>query len=346
MGIYNVCLIFIISGIIFHYILKNRRFDNLFVIITMLLLFVVASFRNCGYDYENYQIVYENCRDSNWENQDLGFAWLASILPSYRMLLVVMAALTMLPMYYCLQKLSPLPIFSLLMLYPIFLIPTIMGQMRQGVAMFFILTAYLVRHKKLLCIILMAASILMHTAALIGLLYFLPLRRKYHIALYLALFFVAIFTGPYIEHLLAYFIDLLGIPILTYKYESYHAAETLNGFSLGLNTAVLIRCFIFVLAYYMLSGTVYENHHFLNLYFLSIIIYLALGFIPQIGGRGSAYFSILDIFLIPQLICVAQSGTKRFVLSLGFILLAILRYVHFFSSGFNYTSYVPYVFTI
>lgn len=346
MEIYNTCLLLIIIGIILHYILKNQQFDHLFVILTMLLLFIVASFRNCGYDYENYYGVFLDCKSGNWENKDLGFAWLASILPSYRLLLVFMAVLTFIPLYYCIQKLSPIPIFSLLILYSTFFFPAIMGQMRQGAAMFFILTAYLMRQRKLPCIILLLAGIIMHTAALIGLLYFLPLRKKYHMALYLSLFVVALFIGPYLGQLLSHFIKLLGVPMLAYKYEVYYTTETLNGVSLGLNTAVFIRCFIFVLAYYMLSGTAYENHQFLNLYFLSIIIYLALGFIPQIGGRGSAYFSILDIFLIPQLISVSKSGTKRFVLILGFILLAILRYVHFFGSNFNYDSYVPYVFTI
>lgn len=316
--------------------------DTVFFGVGVLLLFGVASFRGCGYDYENYHGIFLNCQMGHWEDQDFGFAWLASIMPSYRALLIAMSALTFIPLYYCTKRLSPIPIFSLLLLYPVFFLPSAMGQMRQGVAMFFILTAYVVRDKKLPCIILLLASMLMHTAAVIGLLYFLPLRKQYRLHVYIIVFVVSIFIGASLEHFLARIMSLSDL--WAAKYAAYYSTETLEGLSLGLNTAVLIRCFIFVLMYYMLPGTAYDNPRLLNLYFMSIVLYLAFGFIPQIGGRGSFYFSILDVFLIPQLICVASSKNKRLVLSMAFILLSVLRYAQFFLSEFNYDSYVPYNF--
>lgn len=345
MGIYNFCLVFIIVGILLHFVCRSKEFDRLFFVVTILLLFVIASFRGVGYDYESYHGIFLDSRIGYFDGHELGFVWLASILPSYRMLLIVMAALTFIPFYYCAKQLSPIPIYTLLLLYTTLFLPTIMGQMRQGVAVFLILTAYFIRQHRFPCVILVVTALLFHTSALIGLIYFLPLRKKYNITIYIAVFIVALFIGAYFEPLLGNFIRRFGSSLITNKYDLYYTTETLRGISIGFNSAVLIRCFVFVLSYYMLSGTLYENHKLLNLYFFSIIIYLTFGFIPQIGGRGALYFSVLDLFLIPQMIHVAKTDFKRLTLCLGFILLSVLRYIQFFSSEFNYDSYVPYIFT-
>lgn len=345
MSVYNFCFTFIIIGILLHFVCRSKEFDRLFFVVTILLLFVIASFRGVGYDYESYHEIFLDCQMGRFDGQDLGFAWLSSILPSYRMLLITMAALTFVPFYYCTKQLSPIPIYTLLIYYTLFFFPSTMGQMRQGMAIFFILTAYLVRQHRLSCVILIITGLVFHSSALIGLLYFLPLRKKYNITLYLTIFVVAIPIGNYLEPLLGTLVERYGNTLMTYKYNVYYMGETMQGYSIGLNTAVLIRCTVFVLSYYMLSGTPCENHQFLNLYFLSIIIYLTFGFIPQIGGRGSVYFSILDLFLIPQMIHVAKTDFKRLTLCLGFILLSVLRYIQFFNSESNYDSYVPYIFT-
>lgn len=306
-----------------------------------ILMLLIAACRTKGYDYQSYKNIYNLCNSGITQGQDPGFTLLCIISPSYRILLILMAALSIIPLIKLCKEWSPIPVFSLLIVFTLVFFPGVMGQMRQNVATMLILLAYYYRkeHNKKYIFIL-AYAVTIHTAAILGILYFVPMKRRYSFVIYMAIFIASIACSSIIQNIFGDYIGLFG-SIAQDKFEVYNQLETQRNVSLGLNTAVLIRIIVFTLAYIYLKGTKYDNPQFLNIYFISIVWYMLFSFLPQLGSRGSAYFSILDIFLIPQIIYSLKSY-QRIICSIGFIVLSILRFYQFFGDDFNSNSYLPY----
>lgn len=320
---------------------KISRSEIVELIIFGILMLLIAAGRTKSYDYQSYKDIFYWCSKGITQGQDPGFALLCIISPSYRILLILMATLSIIPLIKLCKEWSPIPVFSLLIVYTVVFFPGVMGQMRQNVATMLILLAYYYRkeHYKLYLFIL-AYAVTIHTAAILGLLYFVPMRRRYSYVIYMSIFIASIACSSIIQNIFGDYIGYFG-SMAQEKFEIYNRLETQRNISLSLNIAVLIRLIVFTLAYAYLKGTKYDNPQFLNIYFISIVWYLLFSFLPQFGGRGSAYFSILDIFLIPQIIYSLKSY-KRIICSIGFIALSILRFYQFFGDDFNRSSYLPY----
>ncbi len=311
-----------------------------------IVLFLMVGLRGIGYDYDSYRRIYMLARGGLApKGIDPGFDILCSVIPSFRMLLLFMSAITFIPLYRVIKNKSDYCFLSLLLFSTTFLFPTVMGQMRQGVTIFVMCYAYFRwRDNKVVFLSLWVLCCTLHTSALLAIVLLVPVKRLFPLYVYIGLIVIALVINSALSSIFAPFLNGLSMledTNVSDKLNYYNTTETEMGVSLGFNTAVVIRCFVVIMTYFFLKRTSRDNASVLNLYFLSIFIYLSLSFIPQIGGRGSQYFSVLDLILIPHLI-KEYRGFWRMSMIVLFIGLSVLRFGQFFKDDYNRQCYVPY----
>lgn len=298
-----------------------------------------------GYDYDNYLEIYNTVHNGlEVHGIDIGFRFLCVVMPNFRLLLLFMAIVTLLPLYWVLKEKSDYVFLSLLIFFTTVFLPMVMGQMRQGVAVFMMLYAYYRWKGTKVFWLLLVMSAAIHISALIAVLFLLPAKKLFPIYVYIVLVGCAFLFGRILAPVFLPFMNAIGIMEDTnvmYRVSFYSASETAAGLSLDFNTAVFIRCFIFMLGYIVLRKQKNGDASDLNLFFFSIIIYLSFAFLPQLGGRGSLYFSVLDMILIPSILKTYKGGMRTILIAV-FIILSGLRLNHFFSDENNLASYVPY----
>lgn len=325
-------------NLLYDRIAKNRI---VFFCIFVLLVLIIGC-RATGYDYWNYIYIHKLAQSGKEvELVEPGFLFLCSILPTYRLMFLGMAFLTVAFNVTFLYKKSPLFYFSLFLLCTTFLFPTFMGQMRQGVALGIMAWAiYNIQNKKLF-FLLLALAACFHISALLGLLALFIPKKKRSLKYYLLGLVVAFLLGRLTPLVVDWVLGLLSTESLIWQ-KLFFYTETQDAI-LGINTAVLIRLVILFLCYWRMDKIEEPSFPFwVNIYHYSILLYMVLGFVPQMAARGSLYFSYYELLLVPFFI---QSFTRynRLIMAGGFILLSVLRFAQFFMDDFNYSEYVPYL---
>lgn len=314
--------------------------DKRFFILSFLFFFLFIGFRGAGYDYLNYLYIYNTIQNGGEIAIEFIFAFLCVIMPNYRILLIVMALITTVFSITFLYKKSPLFLFSLFLWTVTFLLPTFMGQMRQGVAICIILIAfsYIEQKKKFILLVLLASAF--HSSALLCFIAFIIPKKIKNIKYYVLTLLFAIIFAKLMPVILDLFFELIPAGgLIRDKVFFYNETE---GYVLGLNIAVLIRLLVLFLCLWRKNKIEKSSFPFmLNLYHYSILIYLILGVIPQLGGRASLYFFYYELILIPFFL-MTFNRYNRIIIGSCFLLLSLLRYLQFFMDDFNYSEYVPY----
>jgi len=339
---YIVFFIFIFFVSIIELLVENIWIKKLFFTFVASLFFLLIAFRQTGYDYNSYFEIFENIKQGlDVFNIEPGFIFICQLCDSFRGLLIVIAFVTILLHMTFIYKTSELPFISLLVLSTTYLFPTFMGQMRQGLAMGIVIwSVYFIRDKRILFFLLIILACFIHSSAIIALV-FLVLPKtvrnlKYYVYTLLIALVASFILEPFFSKLLSLFPYVMAIDKLTFYSET-------EDYKLGFNFAIMIRLFVFCFAYYFKDKIKDQLYPILlNIYFYSIVLYLALGFVPQLGGRGTLYFAYFDIILIPMIIKASTRYQKIFIISIV-LLLAISRFTLFFYSDFNYEQYVPYL---
>ena len=329
---------------------KIIREDKYIFLVFACILIVFIGFRSNGYDYESYYNIYTEVKsgiiNKSW---DPAFVIICKICPSFHFMLLLMGGLSLIPLYWSIKHESPYFFFSLLIFTTTFLYPTIMGQMRQWVTICLMLYAYYRwRNNKIRFILIWLFCCALHSSAPIALLLLFSPKRLYSIKIYAALIILALIVSSILRPIFAPFVQSLSIlqdTATADRVAFYNASETEKGIVIGLNTAILIRIITFALAFYILRAKSNTYASIINIYFLAIFIYILLGFIPQLGGRGSQYFVIFDCILIPCTLKYCRPLLRQ-VFACFFILISLLRFYQFFNDSFNRDYYVPYQFEI
>lgn len=353
MLIYTLIFILIVFLAVFQMI-HNRPLpaQNKIFLILCIGLFIMITYRGMGYDYAQYRKLFKLAGTRLAPSgMDFGFEQLCHVLPSFRSMFALIAAATMIPFYWVVKNKSEYCFMSLLVFYTTFLFPTVMGQMRQGMTIFIILYAYYRwgdKDKKWIFIIFVIACQFFHSSSIIALLFLLPAKKLFSLKVYILLIIGAMVLSSLISSVFAPYLNTIAMlddTIISTKLNYYTKHETLLGIRTGFNAAVTIRCIVFFSAYYIFKRSKEIKPTVLNIYFLSIFIYLLFSFLPQLGGRGTQYFAALDIILIPFII-KSYSGNMRKLLIVVFLGIALLRFNQFFTDDFNRDHYVPYKFEV
>lgn len=319
----------------------------LFYSLTILLI-IFAGIRHNGFDWINYNTIFEGIKNKteNFSGTtfiEYGFQYLTLLSPNYRCLVFLSAAISIWMTLSAIYKLSTnsLPILGLLIFYTTFCMPTYMGQIRQGIAMGFVIWAYwyLWTGRKVPCFWLIIAGSMFHMTALIALFVFLPIKREYSIKVY-----IVGLAGAFIASKLA--LQIVGI-ILRMTSSSMgdkilYYAMTENE-ELGISSTILIRIVTLLLVVYLNQGSNKQISFLSNIYFIGIALYLLLGFAPQLAGRGTYYFSIMEMILVPYIAkCLIRNRAIYITAYFGIIGLSVYRFMAFFSNSYNYSCYIPY----
>lgn len=323
--------------------LKEKIVLEKYYIFLSFSFFLLIGFRYCGYDFFSYENIFDNIKNGNDVfGVEFGFIALSNISNTYRHLLVFMALLTVISHLAFIYKTSDNPLFSLFLLSGTLLLPTFMGQMRQGVALGFVAISFCYYSNKnfKLALVSFILAFLFHFSSLLSLLFlFIPKQIK-GFKYYFLMVILSIFAFQFLQPVVFKIINLF--PNLVY-FDKLIGYSDNDDVKLGFNTAIIIRIFILSLGYHYrnLIKNVYFPH-MLNIYLFSIILYLTLGpIIPQLGGRGALYFSYFDLIIIPAIISAAV-GYKKTIILFAFVLLTFLRIFQFFHDDFNRDVYVPY----
>jgi hypothetical protein len=114
-----------------------------------------------------------------------------------------------------------------------------------------------------------------------------------------------------------------------------------QGTYFGLNNAVLIRLFTFIMAYIYRKEIIVNFNQgalFVNIYFLALVIYIAFGFLPQLAARGAIYFHYMELIVVPMIIYVAKYN--RLPIFFLYAAFSLMRHITMIQTHAKY--YVPY----
>jgi hypothetical protein len=234
-------------------------------------------------------------------------------------------------------KNSPLPFFSLFLLLGTFLYPTIMGQYRQALALAIVAFASSYKDEKIIFIVLIFLASFFHVSSLLALLLIFIPDRLFKGQIYFFFLLLALLANQFLILLFSEYINSFP-DFISRKLGIYSDSE--KGQILGFNMAMILRIIIF---FFFWKGRIiiqkYKNgSFFLNIYFLSLLIYLGLGFLPQLGGRGSLYFYVFELILAAMLITKTQK--YKYYILVFFFVVSVYRQISFFNQWGE--DYIPY----
>lgn len=351
MFIYLVVEIMLLLSFLVEYegkLKANLRLFSLYLwLYTGIFFIFFIGFRTCGFDYYSYKEWHQVIStSSNWLQASLwigaepGYGFLNHLIGNYQWVLFVMAVATLGILFSFFYKYSPYYFLSLILYLPN-LYGGSMGQMRQALAVAIGLWAIAsIQNKKKFFILLVCALMFHVSAVFLLMLLFIPQKlqsRKYY--------FVGLLVAVCINwagELL--FVKLVGLfpEFIARKIEFYMIAE--EGYTTGLNLSMILRLLVvgscLLIKPKLCLSPVYS--WFFNVYFFGVLFYIACGFLPQMGVRGSLYFSFLEYILVP-LVVFYRVGSLRWVVLFFFLFLSVYRQVPYFSSSSMYADeYVPY----
>lgn len=346
--------VYIAIGLIFGVLALIETFfkdENQITITIHSLLFLFATIwsilfvglRECGFDFESYYRLFIEFSNSSWKenakyyNIEVGYAFFNYIISDYRLLLILMAIITISLHFRFIYKHSPLPFLSIFLLLGAVFYPSFMGQYRQALAMGLVLWAYVNKSNKFKYTSIILFASLFHISSLIALIVFFIPDRLFKIRTYIILLGFAFLLNFTLKTYFLSFLSLLPT-LMNEKLDFYSNSED---FILGLNLAMLLRIIIFaIFVFYKEKIISYTNGSlFINIYFVSLLIYLGFGAIPQIAERGSMYFYYIEFILVPMLL-YKSNYLIRFLLLLFFMGISISRQVSFFFEWKD--DFIPY----
>ena len=343
----HIYILFYTLLIILSYISIRPTKNSLIYYFAAALIILVASCRSNGYDWISYEDIYKSLllghKTEGGTFIEYGFEVLCMISPTYRILIFLTALISLYFTFKAVYHFSKLyyPVLGLLIFSTTFLLPTFMGQIRQGLAIGFVTCAVwqnYIGNKRNAFLWIVFASFLHLSAILAAIIVVIP-KKDFSLRTYILIIIASI---------LFYGISLkLMSQLLTFSQFGFVQKLLIYATSekeeLGISSTILIRIAILLTTVILNRNKDKAISYLSKIYLCGIIIYLLFGFLPQLGGRGALYFSIYEMVLIPNLVYDFRKRHALFLLIFSVIIcLTIFRIVNFFSNSFNYSSYIPY----
>ncbi len=300
-----------------------------------------------GTDWKNYNDYFNNCLNngSNTMSFSVGYVFInvlvRSISESYTLFLFLHAFIVYGFLSYSLYKLSPRPIFSLLLYYGMML--PYLGMNRQIIALVICLFSliFLLNDKKSKFVLSVIIASLFHTSCLLFLIAIF-LRKEIKTKKLILLLSVVIILA------LLGIVNKLPLNII-YIFASDDPMSTINkiGFYAENNfldtniiftiLAIFKRLIWLIITFLILKYTRFRNNYliiFFNLYFFGSLIYILFNntILQIIVARGLIYFNIFEIFVISYMLLLNKGIFYRTVL------ISILTFYSYLGvvKGFNF----------
>lgn len=341
MGVYLVFLIILVISSIVELLLHNNKniISYFYILVVILFVCIGGLTKGNGLDWGAYEsIAYEgisvNDALHNPQFEPL-FLLLYNLFPTFHSFLFVFVVINLVLLSKTIVKCSPYVIISIFVYVCVYYFLGIMGQLRQALAISIIVFAWPYMNSKKFIIYLLLAS-LFHYSAMICLLYFFVPNKLFSKWVYVLLLLILFASFDYFKVVI---MNALGG--FSYGKISYYLAVEEGGISFSF---FLYKVFVFILLFLNVEkiSTYLPKYKILNLYFISILLYLLLSFSSSIGGRIILYFSIFEILVIPFIIKAYNRYILKFSISLFLIFLNIYQYLSFL---YSYADiFLPYKF--
>ncbi len=349
MLLYIIIFIYLLLLSLVDFIIRKDTLYNYFYFLFAIFIFFVAGFRAMGNDYDGYEEIFDAIKklsfieifDPSKVFVEPFFTVLNITLSSlpYQTLLIVMAGANIAVLFPFFRKYSPYPYVTLLFFAGMFLYSGIMGSIRQSLALAICLWAMINHNNKKFWWLLFVATMFHYTAILVVIIRFLR-NDYYKRSTYILIGVMAIFSNLLLYEIFKKIVAYLPA-VIAWKLEIYLATEKEIHF--GLNTAIVIRFFTFILAYRYRDKIALEfpkyGPLFINVYFLALVLYLGLGFLPQAAIRGSIYFLYVEVLLVPLILYVANNKNRAWIFML-YTLFSLWR--HYEMVTVYAEAYMPY----
>jgi hypothetical protein len=325
---------------------KDQKKYLLFII--LLLLIFQDGFRwETGSDWvPYYDFFYNKISIVKWSTFEPGYVLLNIavyyLLPNYTCFLIIHAILIYFFYISSIKKYTNIPIITILIFYCSFI--GYLGMNRQHIALAICLFSFQFiitkQFNKFLFWVLIATSFHL-TAILFLFIYFLnrPIPKIFFVISILA----AIILNPFIAFL---FKQLLSNLPFFIAFKLKHALEDeATNTNIATIFGITKRVLIFVLLYIKkekLKEIIPSIEVMLNVYFLSIIIYIMFNNSIQVFvGRGNLYFgSLFEIFLMPCFLFLVKKNSGRYIV---YSFIIIIMFLTFFKGiSYIYDAFIPY----
>lgn len=323
-------------------------------IVALLIGFVGLRGYDVGFDYGTYENIFKDIGEGNGEGLLIEPAYMLLNLflyplGSFSLVLFIMALIAISTKGSFIAKYSEFPLSSLLVYFCIGMLIYDMGQIRFGVAISFMMLSYssMMQKHKFKMWLFFATAVLFHYSALLT----LPVCFVYNYRLstkrvLLLLLFGMCFYAISINSILSFIAPYTPSHIAG-KIQFYTFYTDTYGKPLGVNISLMLRLLIFGLLFYYrktIETKIQGTNILVNLYLYGVLVYMIFNSNSEFAVRGSAYFKILELMILPIFIMLGKTKWDKVLIWLGvaayafYSLSKILFDVEFGLPYHNYTN--------
>lgn len=350
MALYFIIFIFLLYMALIDFVVKKDKIYDYLYICFALFIFFVAAFRGMGNDYDGYRAIFNSLHNRSlyevFDSSEVYVEPLYAILNivvgnifPYQAMLVIMAFINVCVLFPFFRKYSPFPYFSLLLYAGLFMYTGMMGLIRQSLAIAICMWA-IVAYRKRFSWGVIALAVGFHSSAAIVIIVRFVKTEFYKFKIYFLALLIAIVSNISFYGIFKLITAFLPA-MVAWKLDIYMGTE--EGIRFGFNTAVAIRLFTFILAYYYRKqiSEYFPKYGplFVNVYFLSLLVYVGFGFLPQMASRGGIYFHFMELLIIPMVLYVANNVNRTWIFVL-YALFSLWRHIDMVTTYGE--AYMPY----
>jgi hypothetical protein len=318
--------------LVFHFfsLIIGEGLRRILFVILSIIFFVVAGFREMGFDYEHYSFLSDIYSNKDWFKQSLyyntevGYAYVNNIIPDFKAVVAIITFIIVITQFSFIYKNTKYPFLAMFFYFGIMFYTSLMGQYRQAFSIGFMLLAITNIKDKKKFLFLIAIAFTFHYTALITIILLWIPQKLFKYKTYLIALCISILIGLVLPKLfsgLSSYSSYLDAKTSYYENADYKEIT-------GINTVMIIRFGLFSLCFYFREklAKIPKMEFYMNIYFTSLLIYIAFSFLTALASRGSMYFAFFEIILASNLIYVFRKNILVQVALLSvFVALSIIR---------------------
>lgn len=329
----------------FFTLFKSEKNESWIFVITGILLFLLAAFRNSELDrdYLGYIEYYNAVINNSFSRIEPSFILISKMIDKLfdnnLLLFIIYAFLGVSLKFYAISKLTNLRLLSSLIYFSSFFLLFEMTQIRVGVATGLLLLSIVpIKERKLgLFLIIASLAFFFHYSAIVIFpLYFLKgdiINLKFYVILIPIAYLIY-----YLEVNLFFMTKIITIPLIQIKMDSYYYKASINNNINILNFVQLSRivlAYLFLWKWQLITETNAFGIILIKIYVIALFIFVAFANVPTISSRVSEFLLIVEIILIPFLYIILKPKYLSHSVVIG-IGLAFLSFSMFYTKLFTF----------
>jgi hypothetical protein len=331
--------------VIFSLLAKDEKKAVPFFICAGIILFLLAAFRRPGLDrdYLGYIAYYNDVLHHSFARVEPFFILIVHIVDKLfnnnLYLFIIYAFLGISLKFFAINRLTTLPMLSVLIYFSGFFLLFDMTQIRAGVAAgILLLCIEPIKERKLgKFLILVVLASLFHYSALSFIPFYFLRGDSLNIKLYVFLIPVS-YIIYYSKVNLFFFTNYIPIQLVQIKMNSYFHHATVDSSINVFNMVHLSRCilaYLFLWKWKLMSDSNIYIILLIKIYFIALFIFVAFGSVPGFSSRISELLLVVEIILIPYLAVIMKPKYLSVLITVG-IAFVFLSFSLFYTKLFHF----------